>query len=175
MGRQGGRRLHSVFEQVDADAVHAQYDKLSGQTPVPAQVHNRLDAAREEVPAFTAFPNRPWHRPGPTTPTNDSTAGDTLAHRSGHLPRPTRDPGLVGARAGQQNDEWADGDRYLGLELLQRCRLTMLPTDATNEENTTGAPSAGNPTTTNHRRTPLNGRWPPVDVKRLRISMAGAM
>src|SRR5919107_1977689 len=45
--------LHSVFDQIDADAVHAQYDKLLNQleTSLP-DVHAHLDAAREEVLAF---------------------------------------------------------------------------------------------------------------------------
>ena len=29
---------------------------------------------------------------------------------------------LIGAVLAEQNDEWAEGRRYLGLEVLQRCR-----------------------------------------------------
>jgi len=28
---------------------------------------------------------------------------------------------------GQQTDEWAEGRRYLGLEVLARCRVTTVP------------------------------------------------
>src|SRR6476661_2747724 len=49
--------LHSVFDQIDADAVHTQYDRLLAQVEhqLP-EVHAHLDAARDELLAFTAFP-----------------------------------------------------------------------------------------------------------------------
>ena len=55
--------LHSVFDQIDADAVHAQYDKLLDQieTSLP-DVHDHLDAARAEVLAFTTFPKAVWRQ-----------------------------------------------------------------------------------------------------------------
>lgn len=28
----------------------------------------------------------------------------------------------------EQTDEWAEGRRYLGLEILARCRVTIVPT-----------------------------------------------
>lgn len=47
---------------------------------------------------------------------------------------------LVGAVLAEQSDEWAEGRRYLGLEILARCRLSIVP-DA-DEEVMTGLPLA---------------------------------
>src|SRR3954453_13948266 len=49
--------LHSVYDQPDAEAVHAQYDRvLDALADKLPDVHDHLDRARDEVLAFTAFP-----------------------------------------------------------------------------------------------------------------------
>lgn len=35
---------------------------------------------------------------------------------------------LVGAVLAEQTDEWAEGRRYIGLEVLARCRVNIVPT-----------------------------------------------
>jgi putative transposase len=58
--------LHSVYDQPDADSVHAQFsrvlDALAGKLP---QVAAHLDQARADILAFTAFPKaiRIWRSP----------------------------------------------------------------------------------------------------------------
>ena len=49
--------LHSVYDQPDADAVHAQYDRVLDalRAKLPA-VAAHLDAARADVLAFAGFP-----------------------------------------------------------------------------------------------------------------------
>ena len=49
---------------------------------------------------------------------------------------------LVGAVLAEQNDEWADGRRYLGLEVLAKARLVLITTENTKEAQTLGAISA---------------------------------
>ena len=41
---------------------------------------------------------------------------------------------LVGAVLAEQHDEWTEGRRYLGLDVLARCRLRPIADTADNEE-----------------------------------------
>jgi putative transposase len=41
---------------------------------------------------------------------------------------------LVGAVLAEQHDEWAEGRRYLGLDVLARARLTAVPDTTRSEE-----------------------------------------
>jgi putative transposase len=49
---------------------------------------------------------------------------------------------LVGAVLAEQNDEWVDGRRYLGLEVLAKSRLVLITTENTQEAHPLGAISA---------------------------------
>jgi hypothetical protein len=53
--------LHSVYDQPDRPAVHAQFDRLldyvAGTLP---EVHDHLDTARADILAFTEFPKEVW-------------------------------------------------------------------------------------------------------------------
>ena len=90
--------LHSVYDQPDADAVHAQFDRILDALAdkLPA-VATHLDAARADILAFTAFPRRlaadlVQQPPGTAEP------GDPPPHRRRrHLPRPDR-PDPAGRR-----------------------------------------------------------------------------
>lgn len=55
--------LHSVYDQPDTKAVHAQFDKLLDTVAdkLP-EVHEHLDEARADILAFTAFPKEIWRQ-----------------------------------------------------------------------------------------------------------------
>ena len=55
--------LHSVYGQPDADAVHAQFDRIHGALTekLPA-VADHLEAARGDILAVTVFPKEVWRQ-----------------------------------------------------------------------------------------------------------------
>ena len=66
--------LHSVYDQPDASAVHAQYDRvldaLGDKLPAVAA---HLDAARADILAFATFPKEIWRQIWSNNPRNAST------------------------------------------------------------------------------------------------------
>jgi putative transposase len=64
--------LHSVYDQPDAAAVHAQFDRildaLDDKLPAAAE---HLDTARADILASTSFPKPSGAKSGPTTSWND--------------------------------------------------------------------------------------------------------
>ena len=135
--------LHSVYDQPDAAAVDAQFERLldyvSEKLP---DVAEHLDAARADLLAFTAFPKDVWIQIWSNNPTE--RLNKEIHRRTDSVGIfPTRDAivRLVGAVLAEQTDEWAEGRRYLGLDILARCRLTVVPDTSTEEVTTSSLPA----------------------------------
>uniref|UniRef100_UPI001F0C87D5 IS256 family transposase n=1 Tax=Nocardioides ferulae TaxID=2340821 RepID=UPI001F0C87D5 len=116
--------LHSIYDQPDAEAVHAQFDRvvdaLAEKLPTVA---DHLEEARADILAFTAFPKEIWRQIWSNNP--NERLNREIRRRTdvvGIFPDRASIIRLVGAVLAEQHDEWAEGRRYLGLDVLARAQ-----------------------------------------------------
>lgn len=138
--------LRTVFDQPDTASVHAQFDRvvdgLAEKFPAAAE---HLDTARADLLAFAVFPRELWRQIWSNNP--QERLNKEIRRRTdvvGIFPDRTAVIRLVGAVLAEQTDEWAEGRRYISLDLLTKARAAITPAAAetTTVEVTTGAISA---------------------------------
>jgi putative transposase len=134
--------LHSVYDQPDAASVHAQFDRvLDALADKLPRVAAHLEDARADVLAFTAFPKEVWRQIWSNNPSE--RLNREIRRRTdvvGIFPDRDSAVRLVGAVLAEQHDEWTEGRRYLGLDVLARCRLHPVD-DANPDEEVTTQPT----------------------------------
>ena len=114
--------LHSVYDQPDTDAVHAQFDRivdaLASKLPTVAE---HLETARPDILAFTSFPKEIWRQIWSNNP--NERLNLEIRRRTdvvGIFPDRASIIRLAGAVLAEQHDEWAEARRYLGLDVLAK-------------------------------------------------------
>jgi putative transposase len=91
--------------------------------------------ARQDILAFTAFPQEIWRQIWSNNP--NERLNKQIRRRTdvvGIFPDRNEIIRLVGAVLPEQHDEWAEGRRYLGLDVLARAQALGTTTEEVRAE-----------------------------------------
>lgn len=91
-------------------------------------VAEHLEAARADILPFIEFPKDVWAQIWSNNP--NGRLNREIRRRTdsvGIFPNPDAIIRLVGGGLAEQTEEWAEGRRYLGLDVLARSRMRVLP------------------------------------------------
>jgi putative transposase len=114
--------VRSIFAQPDAEAVWAQCDRVAEQLSERfPEAARKLDEAREEILAFSAFPKEHWKQIWSNNPLE--RLNKEIRRRTdvvGIFPNRAALIRLVGAILAEQNDEWMIARRYMAAEALAK-------------------------------------------------------
>jgi putative transposase len=128
--------LHSVYDQPDAESVHAQFDRVvDALTEKLPKVAEHLEEARADILAFTSFPKEIWRQIWSNNP--NERLNKEIRRRTdvvGIFPDRPSIIRLVGAVLAEQHDEWAEGRRYLGLDVLAKSQAVDTTTEEVSDE-----------------------------------------
>ena len=123
-----GALIRSIFEQPDAEQVHAQHarvvEQLQDRFGDAAQM---LIDAEADILAFSTFPKEHWRQVWSNNP--QERLNKEIRRRTdvvGIFPNRTSVLRLVGAVLAEQHDEWAVARRYMGIESLATARLRVI-------------------------------------------------
>jgi transposase-like protein len=124
-------QVRTIFDQADADAVAAQYDRVvDALEPRFRDAAEHLEAARADLLAFTAYPRQIWRQIWSNNP--QERLNKEIRRRTdvvGIFPGRDALIRLVGAVLAEQSDEWTEGRRYMSLELLTKSRIRIVTTE----------------------------------------------
>jgi transposase-like protein len=118
--------VRTIFDQPDTAEVHAQFDRVveALDSKLPA-AGGHLAAARDDLLAFTAVPREIWRQLWSSNP--QERLNRELRRRTdvvGIFPDRAAIIRLVGAVLMEQNDEWTEARRYIGVEILAKTGAT---------------------------------------------------